>query len=324
MHMHHRFHRANGARSTGPAGGDRRLAKPGPAPHCWHRPQEGRLLARHAVAVVLSIGSLTPLAAVCAQHPDSLGPRAPAAAVFRGRVVHLADASPVLGADVWLVSANKRVLTDSAGSFRFDGLPPGLQLVQIRLVGLTAERDTIVLSAEHENVRTYALAAQAATLDTVRTRAGGQKYLSPRLQQFEERRLSGQGGHFISDSTLRRNENTTLANLVDSRVPGAMLKPMIIPGKGYITALVSTRKSCAGLAILHPSCSGPSCYVAIYLDGVLRYSSKLAMDPPDLTRDYNVSDLAGVEYYAGGAAAPAGMHSDDDGCGSLWLWTRER
>src|SRR6185437_8168445 len=184
-------------------------------------------------------------AALCAQHPDSLVPRAPASAVFRGRVVHLADASPVLGADVWLVSANKRVLTDSAGSFRFDGLPPGMQLVQIRLVGLSAERDTVVLSADHENVRTYALAAQAATLDTVRTLAGAQKYLSPRLQQFEERRLSGQGGHFISDSTLRRNENTTLANLVDSRVPGAMLKPMVVPGKGYIMALVSTRKSCA-------------------------------------------------------------------------------
>src|SRR6185437_3359210 len=63
-------------------------------------------------------------AALCAQHPDSLVPRAPASAVFRGRVVHLADASPVLGADVWLVSANKRVLTDSAGSFRSAGCPP--------------------------------------------------------------------------------------------------------------------------------------------------------------------------------------------------------
>src|SRR6185312_4205054 len=132
------------------------------------------------------------------------------------------------------------------------------------------------------------------------------------------------GAHFISDSTLRRNENTTLANLVDSRVPGAMLKPMVVPGKGYIMALVSTRKSCAGLALLHPRCTDPSCYVAIYLDGVLRFSSKLGLDPPDLSRDYNIGDLAGVEFYAGGAASPVGMHSDDDGCGSLWLWTRER
>jgi carboxypeptidase family protein len=283
------------------------------------------MLARRAVAVVLSMGSLLPLgAAVGAQHPDSLASAAHASAVFRGRVIHVADGSPVDGADVWLVSLDKHALTDSTGAFRFDGLPAARELVQVRHVGLAIQRDTIVLASEHENVRTYGLSIQSATLDTVRTVAGAHKYVSPRLQQFEERRLSGQGGHFISDSTLRNNENRTLANLVDSRVPGAMLKPMVVPGKGYIMALVSTRKSCAGLAILHPQCSAPSCYVAIYLDGVLRFSSKLGLDPPDLSHDYNISDLAGVEYYAGGAASPAGMHSDDDGCGSLWLWTRER
>ena len=96
------------------------------------------------------------------------------------------------------------------------------------------------------------------------------------------------------------------------------------PGK-VITALVSTRKPCAGLAILN-SCKGgaPNCYVAVYLDGVLQYSAKTAGAPPDFRTDYDLRNLAGVEYYAGGAAAPVAMHSDDDGCGSVWLWTRER
>jgi hypothetical protein len=38
-----------------------------------------------------------------------------------------------------------------------------------------------------------------------------------------------------------------------------------------------------------------------------------------------VTDLAGIEYYAGGASMPIDMHSaTDEGCGSLWLWTREK
>jgi hypothetical protein len=38
----------------------------------------------------------------------------------------------------------------------------------------------------------------------------------------------------------------------------------------------------------------------------------------------NVSDFAGIEFYADNATAPSGMNSDDEGCGSVWLWTREK
>ena len=281
--------------------------------------------ARFAVALVFSIGSLSPLGfTAAAQQHDSLAPRPPAGAVFRGRVVHLGDASPVRGAEVWLVLSDKRAQTDSNGAFRFEGLPVGKQLVQIRLVGLAAERDTIVLSAEHENVRTYALAEPTASLDTVRTVAGATKYISPRLRGFEERRLSGQGGRFISDSVIRKNESTTMANLISSRMPGLMQQTIAAPGKGVITVLVSTRKQCSGLAIMN-SCKGvPNCYVAIYLDGTPLYSTKMGGAPPDFAREFSATDFAGIEYYAGGAASPFGMNGADDGCGSLCLWTRER
>jgi hypothetical protein len=143
------------------------------------------------------------------------------------------------------------------------------------------------------------------------------------LQAFEERRLSGQGGRFISDSVFRRNENTTMGNLVASHVPGVSLVP-----RNFGMMLVSTRKACKGLALIHSkACSEgiQDCYVAVYLDGVLYYSATMGgAAPPDLAKVFNPSDFAGAEYYADGASAPAGMHSSDDGCGSLWLWTRER
>jgi hypothetical protein len=284
------------------------------------------MIARYAVASAFLIGSSFPTPSIArAQQRDSLPANPPAPTVFRGRVIHRADATPVAGADVWVVSADRHESTDSSGAFRFDGLAPGLQLVEVRRVGLDVEHDTIGLSSDHENVRTYALGDETTTLDTVHTIAGARKYLSPRLRAFEERRLSGQDGHFISDSVMRLNENSNLAD-IGSRLPGLMVRSVFLKHKGFISALISTRKPCAGLVLLHSSTCAiqPNCFVAIYLDGVLQYSTTLGTDPPDLSREFPISELAGAEYYAGGAAAPAGMHSNDDGCGSLWLWTRER
>lgn len=279
--------------------------------------------ARPAVALAFLVAALLAPRVADAQQRDTSAP-ASATAIFRGRVIQRADSAPVVNADVWLVSVDRHATTDSSGAFRFDGLPLGAQLVQIRRVGLDPQRDVIALSADRENVRTYALTGQTTRLDTVRTTAGATKYLSPQLRGFEERRLSGQGGHFISDSVLRKNENSTAANVIVGRIPGLMQQTIAGPGK-LVTALVSTRKQCAGPAMLN-TCKGgaPNCYVAVYLDGVLQYSAKMGVAPPDFRTDYEVSNLAGVEFYAGGAAAPISMHSDDDGCGSLWLWTRER
>ncbi len=278
-----------------------------------------------AVAVGLLIANRSPAGA---QQNVTLASRAPASAVFRGRVIRQGDGLPVAAADVWLASVDKHVTTDSTGAFRVDGLPVGLQLVQVRHLGFDVARDTIMLSPEHDNVRTYALAVQAASLDTVRTVAANQKYVSPRLKAFEDRRLSGQGGRFISDSTMRQSENMSLTNLVAGHIPGLM---QVFQNLG--TALVSTRKACKGLVLLGnngttgaSSCkpNQPDCYVAIYLDGVLQYSTKFGGTPPDLAKMVSVSNLAGAEFYADAASAPVGMNSDDDGCGSLWLWTRER
>ena len=237
--------------------------------------------ARIAVAFVFSVVSLLPAPSEAgAQQRDTLTPHASAAATLHGRVIRSSDGSPISGADVWVVVSDRHVLTDSTGAFRFDGLPAGIQLIQVRHVGLAVQRDTVVLSAEHDNVRTYALGEPSATLDTVRTVAGKQKYLSPRLQGFEERRLSGQGGHFVSDSAMRQSEHMTLANLISSHMPGLMQQTITVPGKGIYAALVSSRKACAGLVILN-SCKGnANCYVAVYLDGVVQYSAKMGGPPP--------------------------------------------
>lgn len=243
-------------------------------------------------------------------------------AAFRGTVTASQSSAPIAGVDVWILGLDKHVRTDSTGSFAFSDLPAVQEVVQFQRVGYTVQRDVIAFAANTTVTRTYRLAAAAPTLPTVRTVAPGTRYMSPQLQAFEERRLSHAGGFFISDSVFRAHENQDLLTFLASRLPGLT--------RNVQHALVSTRKQCRGPEFI-PSqvCSGrhiPDCYVAIYIDGNLLYRAQM-MDqgepPPDFSH-YDLTEFAGAECYAGGAASPIGMHSDDDGCGSLWLWTREK
>ncbi len=245
---------------------------------------------------------------------------------LHGRVVRSADGSPVAGADVMLVSGGgqQQARSDSSGSFHFDALPAGAQLVQIRHPGFAARIDTVNVGAGPDSTYRFALAPPATKLDTVRTVAGAQKYTSPMLRDFEQRRLAGQGGRFISDSVLRKSENTQLTTLMVSRFPGLMLGSARLP--------VSTKKSCKGPVLLgvpnDPCTKGgaPDCFVSIYIDGMLQWSARLSEQgarPIDLNH-MNISDFAGIEFYSNNGVAPAGMNADDEGCGSIWMWTREK
>lgn len=248
-------------------------------------------------------------------QPSSTG----GGALLRGTVVSTSGAA-IPGADVWLIALGRRAETDSGGVFRLEDLGPGPTVVQIRRLGYLVRRDTLTLPAEGVLVRRYVLDAQLAQLDTIRTVSEPNRYMSPALQSFESRRRSNAGGHFISDSLLRRNETSSLPSVIAARIPGVSF----VHHAGA-SVLISTRKQCRGPAFR--SCpAGPDCYVSVYMDGVPIYLPQAADQggaPPDIRRIL-VSDLAGVEFYAGGASAPIGLHSNDNGCGTVWLWTREK
>jgi len=264
-----------------------------------------------------------------AQRADSLAHDSLSRATttrLRGIVLSQNGKTPVSAADAWAISVDRHVRTDSAGEFRFDGLPAGQFVVEIRHIGFEIRRDTVTLASGRETMRRFALMPTAQPLDTVRSLAKESTYISPMLRGFEERRLSRQGGRFISDSTLRANENSVLSNVLASRLPGATLTT----GRNGARWLVSTRKQCLGLAF--HVCTQPNCFVEIHIDGVLIYYPEMTekhprdpgFQPPDLSK-MGVTDLAGVEFYADAASMPIDMHSaTDEGCGSLWLWTREK
>lgn len=254
--------------------------------------------------------------------------------VYHGRVIGVYDddsGEPIEGVEVRDVFTGLSALTTKTGNVSLFFVDTAGGVIGFRKVGYGPVTMPIANSLTDTIPVVVMLARVGAVLPTVVTSESSTHYISPALQGFEARRLSGAGGYFISDSVLRRNENTTLADLASARLPG--LQALYSDKQKFARAFVSTRKQCRGLALLGgqgSNCQGtghPDCFVAIYLDGVLRFNAKMAdngVPAPDVEHDFNLINLAGIEYYPGAGTGPVGMHADDDGCGSLWLWTRER
>lgn len=242
----------------------------------------------------------------------------PRGAVLRGRVADATGDRAVQGAEVWLPALNRRTTTDADGRFELPGMPAGQQLVQVRSIGYRAERSIIAVAAGRETTRDYRLVPAGTTLDTVRTTAVGGLRISPQLKEFDQRRATSGTGYFVADSVFRKHETQTLGSVIVSHTAGVMMSP----GRLGSSFLTSTRRACGANA---GDCKAFNCYVTIFMDGILFYS--VARDgvsnPPDLSR-FDVSDVAGVEFYPGRSATPARYQGNDQaGCGTLLIWTRE-
>jgi hypothetical protein len=141
--------------------------------------------------------------------------------------------------------------------------------------------------------------------------------LTPWRREFEEHRKEG-FGHFIDEDVLRKNESTSMANLMISRMPGLQS----VSTAAGATLLVSSRTPCKGLAL--SVCRVPNCFVTIYLDGVRVFDSSMSLTTAiDLGR-LSPSDFAAAEFYPGGAILPPGLSPSGSKCGTLLLHTRDR
>lgn len=65
------------------------------------------------------------------------------------------------------------------------------------------------------------------------------------------------------------------------------------------------------------------CPVTLYVDGLPIYSPMGFSEMPDLDR-YDVSQIAGVEFYPGGASLLPKFNTTGNVCGVLLIWTRDQ
>jgi hypothetical protein len=222
-----------------------------------------------------------------------------------------AGKQPITNAEVSIATPAHSVRVDSAGSYRINGLSRGCYAITVRSIGYIARYDSITIDSDDATLRNFVLTQRVAQLAPIVTKAAKVDYISPMLRGFEDRRAEG-FGHFIPEATLRTKDNERLSDIITAYAPG-----LTLVRSNQHNYAASSRKGSVTAAGRGP------CLATIYLDGALLYDAGVANSgsPPSMD-DFNVNQLAGVEYYAGEATAPLGYRNS--GCGLLLLWTRER
>lgn len=242
-------------------------------------------------------------------------------AVLSGTVVRDSSGTALADAEVSLPDLRRSTKTNYRGEFKFERLPAGVVSVVIRRVGFALRNDTVTLADGARIDREFILEAAATQLDSVVTTAAAErKYISPALNEFEERRRQG-FGYFITDDVLRKEEQRDMLNIITGHVPG-LTRIRVPPNINY---LGSARKCAPGPAFIN--CTGKSyCPVTLYVDGVRIFDAMNQQAPSDIPNlsNFRPNEYAAVEFYAGSATTPPRFNTTNSGCGILLLWTRER
>ena len=239
-------------------------------------------------------------------------PGTQAVPTYRLRILGVFDEAsgePVEGADVIDVLSNTKAITTKTGTVSLFFLPDGGSMVRIRKVGYEPQTFMVAIDSANKTPITVLLKPAGTTLPTVTVTDSAPLRLTPRLREFEEHRKTG-FGHFIGEEVFRKNESTSMANLLISRLPLQTVET----STGAIL-LASTRTPCGGLAL--SVCARPNCFVRIYIDGVTVAGAQ------DMGR-MSAMDFAAAEFYPGGAILPAGYSPTGSQCGTLILYTRDR
>ena len=225
------------------------------------------------------------------------------------------------GITVTIPSIGRAAQTNYLGEFGLSNLVPGQYQFTVRALGYAPFTDTVTIVAGATMERDVILRTAVVQLDTVRSSAQANVYHSPALRGFEERRRSGQGGYFISDSLFRANESQKMPDVL-GRIPGLTKVP--IGANTYLASGRSTGND-GGPVFLSRQGANVWCFVSVYVDGVRRFVAppNASNQPPDFN-GFSVSEYAGAEYYPSSASIPPQYNATGSSCGVLLLWTRER
>jgi hypothetical protein len=265
-----------------------------------------RLFCSLALGIAVALPSVASPRALVAQSPGAAASLAP----YRHRLLGVFDGQtgePIEGAQVTDALNKVSALTTKTGTVTLAFLPDGGSLVRIQKLGYEPATILAAISPSDTVPLTVVLTAVARTLPTVVTTDSSPRYRSPTLREFEERRRSGAGGHFVSEAELRKHDNQKMTSLIRT-FPGLRVN---CSRTGVTACFATSTRQVSKLAL-----SGGPCRPDIYMDGV--------PSPDDDLERLNVDQFAGVEYYAGGASIPAKYNRVGSSCGVILLWTRER
>jgi hypothetical protein len=225
-------------------------------------------------------------------------------ASYRTRILGVFDlqsGDPIEGAEVIDVFAHVTAVTTKTGTVSLAFLPEGGSMLRIQKIGFKPITQIVEISPADTVAITLLMEATAQTLPTVVTKDSAQRFVSPGLREFEERRKTG-FGRFITEAELRKNDNRSLTNVV--RQSGG--------------AVSCTRRTPIKCFAVNARAGGSGCSLDVYYDGVL-----VNDDNRDLEQ-IPTSQIGAVELYASTATVPAMYNKTGKGCGVMLLWSRFR
>mgnify|MGYP006292694717 CR=1 FL=1 len=256
------------------------------APDPVRRP---RTLLLVAVAGLLPFVTAAPAAAQEASGADST-------ATLTGQVVSAMTGGPLDNASVVLKTSGRGAVTDSTGRFTIVDAPAGRDTVRVSLIGFAQEEVPLELKPDHTTRVTFLLSETVLKVEDISVEV--QRERVGKLSGFEKRRKMGLG-HFITPEEIEER---------NARRPSDLLR--VVPG----VSVGSYRLGQADVRITR----GPvntGCDVTYWVDGVPYRDYHID--------DLNQDDLLAIEIYRGPSETPQQFLFQNEGCGTIVVWTRE-
>ena len=217
------------------------------------------------------------------------------------------SATPLAQARVRVIGATSPVVSGSDGRFRFGAVPPGNQVLEVRLVGYVAAVQWIKIVPGETLDLQIRLGLVPVALKPVEVK--GEAMLWPAMEGFEERRAHV-NGHFFNRTEIARMQPRLFTDVL-RRVPGVQ----IAASTGAFGGNEMVRMSrTIGVTGLRP------CPVLFYVNGM---PFQVAGDM-SINQYITPEDVIAIEVYSGSSQIPPEFLSNllNSRCGVIVIWTR--
>jgi outer membrane receptor for ferrienterochelin and colicins len=229
-----------------------------------------------------------------------------ASARLTGTVLDTAQ-MPMAGVVVELLGV-AQTRSDSAGLFRFTGVPAGAVILHVARIGYRPIVKTLHLAPGDSIDLDVTLGRSAQQLAPIVVREDSTPTRLADPTGFERRRRTAIGGHFMTEAEITKSGLWETSALLRN-FPGLSVD---FQGVVHVERGANT---IAGFP-----CGG----VAVFVDGVAIPSEARASNK---TTGFSVDEIAtssirGIEFYSGPASTPAELRSSRTVCGTVAIWTK--
>jgi hypothetical protein len=269
------------------------LTRPG------YRPSTGEFAVMREGSFIASMIPLTAAAEVPAGR-------------FVGRVTDGDSGQPLSDTDVQIAGIFLGGVTDEAGRFRMDAVPPGRHPVEFSHLGYATRVDTVdVVSGRTSDARVR-LALDPIEMEPIDV-VVERREIALEDVGFYQRREDG-FGEFIDLEIIERRAPTVMTDLFTPIAGVTLVQDPYNP----LERSVVMRGGRLGGGLR--TGGADHCYPSVVMDGIVIHRG--GSEPAQIDRLIRPVAIAGVEVYQSSVGVPVQYGGLDSACGVLVIWTR--